>query len=353
MSAKGIKVTTYNVLSSSLARSDYFTFCNPKWLSSTYRLKKLKEKMDLEVSKKSIICLQEVSMVWAGALHGYFASRGYQFITGLYGGKFNGYMGVAVAVPLSEYDILDADITRIADTKTVARKDKKKGNIFSMIKNIFFWPVVRFLRSLGIVKEREKLPWDVSLDRFNQMVSVRLQPKDKDVGASKNAFVVGTYHMPCIFRTPQVMMIHCALSAQHIHKYAAGSPYVYCGDFNIKPDSPMYSMLTQGKVDESIPEYPTKLDDEDSWKPDVVPLKSAYKEFLGKEPEYTNNAHIKNEEPFIETLDYIFTSSEHPWKVQEVEPLDVKHPAKASVTEPLPSENEPSDHILLSSTFTL
>jgi endonuclease/exonuclease/phosphatase family metal-dependent hydrolase len=41
-------------------------------------------------------------------------------------------------------------------------------------------------------------------------------------------------------------MIHCALSAQHIHKFAAGSPYVYCGDFNIKPDSVMYEVMTTG-----------------------------------------------------------------------------------------------------------
>ena len=32
-----------------------------------------------------------------------------------------------------------------------------------------------------------------------------------------------------------MMMIHCALSAQHIHKYANNDPYVLVGDFNIKP----------------------------------------------------------------------------------------------------------------------
>ena len=48
-------------------------------------------------------------------------------------------------------------------------------------------------------------------------------------------FVVGTYHMPCMFKVPSVMMIHCALSAQHIHKYANNDPYLLVGDFNIKP----------------------------------------------------------------------------------------------------------------------
>ena len=51
-------------------------------------------------------------------------------------------------------------------------------------------------------------------------------------------FVVGTYHMPCMFKVPSVMMIHCALSAQHIHKYASNDPYLLVGDFNIKPGAP-------------------------------------------------------------------------------------------------------------------
>ena len=30
-------------------------------------------------------------------------------------------------------------------------------------------------------------------------------------------------------------MIHCALSAQHLQKYADKDPYLLVGDFNIKP----------------------------------------------------------------------------------------------------------------------
>ena len=63
--------------------------------------------------------------------------------------------------------------------------------------------------------------------------------------ADSKPFVVGTYHMPCMFKVPSVMMIHCALSAQHIHKYANNDPYVLVGDFNIKPgvslSGPAYS----------------------------------------------------------------------------------------------------------------
>jgi mRNA deadenylase 3'-5' endonuclease subunit Ccr4 len=347
---KSIRVTTYNVLSSSLARADYFSFCSPKYLSASYRLAKVKEKLQAEVSKNAIICLQEVSTQWAGDFHKYFASRGYHFVTGLYGNKFNGYMGVGVAFPLSEYEILDADITRIADTKNMPRKPKKEENkLVSTIKNLFYWPLYRFFKALGAIPDKPKSAWDESLTRFNQMVSVRLQHKVE--GATP--FVVGTYHMPCIFKIPQVMMIHCALSAKYIHNYASGAPYVYCGDFNIKPDSIMYSLLTEGDVSQEAPEYPKPVEGDEDWKCKVTPLKSAYKEFLGKEPEYTNNARIVDQEPFVETLDYIFTSSQHPWKVLDVENLAQKHPPKAQVTEPLPSEHEPSDHVLLSAELTL
>lgn len=206
-----IRVTTYNVLSSQLARADYFSFCNPKWLQASYRLTKIKEKMDAEVARKSIICLQEVSTAWAGNLHAYFAARGYHLITGLYGGKFNGYMGVALAVPLSEYDILDSDVTRVADTKKVVRAPKDSGLVHAL-KNIFYWPALRLLKALGWYQP-PKNAWDEALNRFNQMILVRLRPKQAQqqaVSASTDepdtasSFVVGTYHMPCIFRIPQV-----------------------------------------------------------------------------------------------------------------------------------------------------
>ena len=49
-----------------------------------------------------------------------------------------------------------------------------------------------------------------------------------------------------------VMVTHCALSAQHIQRYAKEDPYVYVGDFNIKPDSSMYKLLTEGEIDSKV-----------------------------------------------------------------------------------------------------
>jgi endonuclease/exonuclease/phosphatase family metal-dependent hydrolase len=48
------------------------------------------------------------------------------------------------------------------------------------------------------------------------------------------------------------MVTHCALSAQHIQRFAKNDPFVYLGDFNIKPDSSMYQLLTQGTLEPKV-----------------------------------------------------------------------------------------------------
>eukprot|EP01032_Pedospumella_encystans_P035228 gene35228-39848_t len=239
--SSNIKFTSYNVLSSHLSGENHFTSCKPMHLKAEYRLETLKAKLEKEVSDGAIISLQEVSHNWAGVLHAFFAARGYHMVTGLYGGKFNGYMGVAVAVPTAKYDIVDVDITRVADTKRMARKPKPGfvQNIFNTFSKFF----TRLGVQMGIIQPFFDF-WDNVTYRTNQMLCLRL--KDKDGG---KPFVMGTYHMPCMFKKPAVMVTHCALSAQHIQKFAKNDPFVYVGDFNIKPDSSMYALLTEGTID--------------------------------------------------------------------------------------------------------
>ena len=56
---------------------------------------------------------------------------------------------------------------------------------------------------------------------------------------------------------------------------------------------------------------------------------------------------VGNNPAFIDTLDYIFLSRE--WEVNDVLPL----PMREVVAGPLPNEQEPSDHLLISATLTL
>jgi len=358
-----VKVTTYNVLSSSLGGADYFRSCTPENLDPPTRLRRLKTKLDAEVAAGSIICLQELSTLWAGNLHTYFSSRGYCLVTGLYGHRFNGYMGVAIAAPLKDYDLLGVDITNVADTKRVVRKPKPTlvEKLLQMLKE----PLLQLLKMVGVWKPKLD-PWKESLRRSNQMVSVRLQPK----AAGGRPFVVGTYHMPCMFWLPSVMMVHCVLSAQHIQRLAkhfsdpssspssssssassspsgaAADPYIYVGDFNVKPDSNMYRLLTQGSVEPACPDLPPQ-EPGDTWTPVVAPMGSAYASANGQEPPYTNWAKTKDEPDFIGTLDYIFYSPGD-WAVKGVRDLRTDE-----LKGPFPIADEPSDHVLLSANLSM
>lgn len=76
---------------------------------------------------------------------------------------------------------------------------------------------------------------------------------------------------------------------------------------------------------------------------------SAYATKLGAEPDFTNYAKVQQQPEFIDTLDYIFYSPKEGIEVESVRPL----PHRSEVQGPLPNQDEPSDHILLSATFNL
>jgi 2',5'-phosphodiesterase len=271
-----VNVTTYNVLGIHLGGADYYTHCNPLDLDPNTRLERVKTKLEESIKSESIICLQEVSMPWAGSLHSYFSQRGYYFVTGLYGSKFNGYMGVGLAVPTNRYTIEETDITRVADTKRYPRRPKShaviewlKMWIWNPLSTRLFRPFLGWLRMNKLLPSPPEDPWSLSYSRFNQLVSMRLSVKPPATAAGAEAggaasssaapvpaptpsFVVSTYHMPCIFKIPSVMTIHSALAAQHVQRFAKSDPYLFLGDFNIKPADAMYRMLTQGKLDSKV-----------------------------------------------------------------------------------------------------
>jgi 2',5'-phosphodiesterase len=325
-----VRVVSYNVLSSHLASPSHFTSCQPGYLDPSYRYKQLCEKLDRETEKKSVICLQEVSTEWAGLLHVYFFAKKYHLITALYGGKFGGYMGVATAVPIDCFEIQGVNIKRISDTITLPPSPIPSffQRIISFFRKLFWTPI--------------ETSWDRSLWRNNELIAVTLTPRE-----SGSKFTIGNYHMPCDFRHPQVMVTHSALAAQYLQSLSPGSPHIFTGDFNFKPSSTMYRILTEGEVEGENPELPSQPNGL-SWKPAISPsLRSAYKVANGCEPDFTNHAQIRNEEPFVETLDYIFMSPE--WVVDAVEPL----PHRDQVVGPFPTASEPSDHILIAADLKL
>jgi len=307
------------------------------------------------IEKDAVVCLQEVSMLWASDLHVWFHNRGYHFICSLYGSKFSNYMGVALAYPYKKYEAMEIDIARLSDTKGVwmheMRKDKKEkpksvlDPILSPISAVLGWSINK-ISSLGhlflsssdnATNTRDEVDeFEYSRNRQNRIITATLRPLD-----GSQALTVSTYHMPCAFWSPKVMLIHSALAVQHAQRVANGRPLALVGDWNFKPHEPQYKLITSLTLPnpEDTPSYP----DLDSWRLDtsLKPMNSAYAAANGKEPDFTNFAQIRDEPVFCETLDYIFLSQDI--KVSSVKQL----PPRGSIPGPLPTKDEPSDHLLL------
>jgi len=342
-----IRVTTYNVLSSHLAEPTYFTSCDPKNLDAVVRLERVQKKLSVEMEKRSIIGLQEVSMTWSGPLHAFFANRGYHVVSHLYGKPFNNYMGVLLAIPLDTYELSRVDVQRLSDCAKWPRKPKdleEKG----VVKRYVVDPIVRMWRAAR--NARPQYPpqddWELAKGRFNSIVYANVTHKQTGVSLG-----VSTYHMPCMFRNPKVMTLHSALAATYTMRESekdGTKNSILMGDFNVKPIDGSYELLTTNNLDENDVFYPIPYEGTEYIVEPPARMVSCYKEVNGEEPDFTNYAKIKDDEPFIDTLDYIFVTENI--RVDAVAPL--KH--RDEVTDgPYPSENEPSDHVLLAADVTV
>ena len=334
-----IRVASYNVLSSALASPSHFTSCQASDLAFSQRLPRVLTKLEEEVDQRAIICLQEISHDFTGPLHVFFAKRNYHFITGLYGKKFNNYMGVGLAFPLDKFEAQMIDVSTLSDKRKGGWPREpvqpEPGIILKVVKGVVIKPVTwvseQLSKAIGAVTKRivrensdsymvqllkrssssDQDHWDIAESRRNQIVFAKLMDME-----SKRVFGIATYHMPCVFYAPMVMNIHADMAIQRIQKLSTevnvtdGTqevqiPTVLAGDFNLKPNSPEYLMITTGKLDEVNPTFPSpKFDME--WKISSKPMKSAYAEANGCEPDFTNYAKVSTINLVVYFLKYIF-----------------------------------------------
>jgi len=329
-----IKIISYNILSSHLSEPDHYPMCSAEACSPQYRFALICRVLNDETSKGTIICLQEVSALWAGWLHTFFSHRNYVFVSDLYGHKFNGYMGCGLAFPRDRFELQDMSLLCVAEQKKWFSERPFLLWRFVLFFLGFFRALLLVLRlKFSIIEKRfQESDNSVSERRYNRIIIAKL----KSLRTMKS-FVVSTYHMPCEYMRPRTMTTHCILAAQTAQEFADDLPLVLCGDFNITPSTFQYKTLTTGVLDKTHPEYP-KLPPQDNWNPVIRPMRSAYFVKNGKEPEFTNYAFTKD--TFVGTLDYLFLS--HHWRVKQVVPL----PQSTSHFEtPLPTLKEPSDHL--------
>ena len=341
-----VKVASYNILSDSLCRPDQFTHCAAEDIDNVARLEKIKARLVLQMEAKKVICLQEVSRAWASELAPLFEKYGYNHMDGLSGSGFSGYMGCTLAWPIEDYSCENISVKRVADIVDWPRSQEKRA-----------WTP-------------ERPPFDArkeALKRHNCVVIARLQSRD-----TGRSFCVACYHMPCLFGTDekcQTMVLHASWLMQYAQRWADGAPLIVAGDFNIQPGDPTYNLIADGMLSADHPQYPKPAppeasEQEAAWTPGAEPMRSAYavnhaatstaKAGGGSsprevEPEFTNYAWTPwGGTQFCETLDYIWLSPE--WHVDDVVDL----PSRSELTvESFPSQDEPSDHMLIGATLSL
>jgi len=319
-----VNVVQYNILAPSLTEG--LIVESQECFDSDLRLGKIKNKLLQHMNREegAVICLQEVCHTFSGRLHAFFFERRY-FVTWCpYGSSFSNYMGVMIAFPMARFSLLSMDVSCLAD------------QILPFVEQALNDPEEVPLHQSGF----EQSMWVQAAQRKNAMLSLRLA-----INGTNRTFVVATYHMPCAFRTPPVMLIHCALALNHLSKLSVGftEPLIFCTDGNFKPFSECHSAIVEGFTNQldvlSSRDLKSRLLIEyEKVFPEKRALYSAYWKALGKEPVFTNRS--KCPEEFTDTLDYIFLNWGS-WNVDRVLPLP-EEPGKY-----LPSIEEPSDHLLL------
>jgi len=302
-----VDVVQYNILSDALCTPDMYIASDPDILKEQYRFDKVTEKFRIQILNNAIICLQEISQNWVGKLHVFFKQFAYTFICTTYGHEKNGYMGVGIAYP-SKYGLDECKIMRIGDSMPSPPVDK---SLYTRIMNMIPWSWIPF------TAKAEVDPLIAAKSKWNQAIMLRLI-------YNSQMFVVSTYHMPCDFERPAVMSLHVQYLIHEIKKFAKEDQtrMILCADMNIRPETTLYQTMF-GPVE----------------------LRSAYVEFCGMEPNYTNCTKSKfNKEGFIDTLDYILIAPD----ITVLKVIDC--PKNEEVC---PNEKEPSDHIMIGAQLQL
>lgn len=351
-----VSVVSYNLLSDAL--------CNPKmYLNATEddEICDPKKRLSLIMNhlngldEQFIICLQEVSENWSCQLFKYFYDKNYTYIASNYGNHWNGYMGVAIAFHKDVYKMDMCDIKRIGDlVPPESNKAESWVHLTCTTLGNAIQKTSQFLcgqKFKCLEPYLEKTFQQLSARRNNTLITLRL------CGRRGNSFVVANYHMPCVFWNTKVMITHAllalgrAVQMTNIYDCDDELPLIFVGDFNSQPDQTVYNIISNGGWHALDPSWENDPDLRYLKHLTVTDcagiLKSAYRKINGREPEYTNKVLTKqNPFGFEATLDYIF------YLGRNIDSISVI-PVDCSDGQVLPNLEQPSDHLMIGSTFQI
>jgi hypothetical protein len=321
------RVTSYNILSEPLSTPEIFPFCDEKALDPARRFRAIIKKLGVFTKRGDIICLQEVCRKWMPKIHSFFAKQGYICVVDCNGRDKTGNMGSALAWPAATFQVEDIWCQRPSDLRPWS-------------------PDVVEIPVEGNFAKYAK-PWTWAINKNNTFICARLHRRQGN--GDQTPFCVASYHMPCAYQCRLVMQIHAALLVQSVAALARGAPFCIAGDFNTQPGDRVYDLITKGEVRFPVDEGCTSFD---GYAIECkTPLRSAYAFVNGKEPSFTNCAQSPGESaPFIACLDYIFVSEG--WTPVAVSSTPSQPPQNPGLGSggalPLPTLDEPSDHLAIS-----
>jgi mRNA deadenylase 3'-5' endonuclease subunit Ccr4 len=307
-------------------RPEYYSKCQPKFLKTDYRWNLIQSQLEEEIvdHENTVICLQELSLPLLPKFELFFRRLNYSFFHHLYGPRCLDYMGVGIAIPVS-MQLNSISYINIGDyIQSISKRRENKSDVHQV--------------ELSEIIQLAPRPWETAMDTTNTLICLQLVVDGKSL-------CVGTYHMPCLYQEPNVMMIHSSIVKDLMFELAAGQDLILAGDFNAKPTDTYYQVLI-GKNSIDF-HFPKSNNFDISYEPNAKQvLKSAYQEKNGSEPIYTNFADTPHSSKFCATLDYIFFAGQ--LIVEDVLELP-DHPTGESY----PDETHPSDHLMIAATFRL
>jgi mRNA deadenylase 3'-5' endonuclease subunit Ccr4 len=308
---------------------DYYFKSKPEFLRTDYRWNLIQSELEQEINqhKNTVICLQELSLAMLPKLELFFRRLNYTFFHNLYGSRHNDYMGVGMAIPTT-MQFTAINIIKVGDyLRSVSKPYEKNSNLFT-------W--YRYIMSKFVQPPSD--PWVTAMTRSNTLICLQVMIDGKSLW-------IGTYHMPCLFKEPNVMAIHGSIVKDLMFQMVAGQDFILAGDFNTKPEDVCYQVLTEKNHPSS--NLPASATYKITYQPNREQiLKSAYREKNGMEPVYTNFADTTSSSRFCATLDYIFYNGH--LIVDKV--LDLPD---QPTSESYPDETHPSDHLMIAATFRL
>ena len=345
------KIATFNILSSSYCNKETYPEYPPEALDNNKRWSKIKEILKDMMTQEYIICLQEVSEWYRSKLEVLVKSKGYSVIATNYDHFYSGNMGVATLYPES-LKLKDCRFIRPANlVKKHIKEDFEIKNLDG------FWGFLGY-------KEARVAEWYSKMSYKNNILLILSFIDEK-----QETYSVANYHAPCVYKCQKSMITVTACVLKALESIS-GKVFL-AGDFNIKPDSLAYQILTTGSMLEKLkpdsePDTATWIRVQNSLYMDMglIPLKENIEtlNLQGLKDAYIKSntklslttiktkTHMYGEtNEFEGCLDYIFYRDD---PLSEIKPEESQVFPKDWNGELLPSLGWPSDHRMVAITFS-